>query len=324
MHREITFIEAIRETYRAAMIKDQTVFILGEDVRIGIVPTTRGLYDEFGDKRVINTPICENAIVGTAIGAAISGMRPVAQIMFGDFLLLAVDEIANQAGQRHYITGGQLKVPLVIEVPTGARGGSGYNHSQSIETSFMYPPGLKVVCPSTPHDAKGLLWTALFDDNPVLFFEHRRLFGLKSNVPVEPYGIPLGVADVKRKGEHATVVTFGWMLHQALKAAQELETEGISVEIIDLRTLVPLDIETIYTSLKRTGRLVVVEEGRKRGGIGSEIAATVMEENMSLLKAPIMRIGAPSVPIPYCPSLQEIYLPNESDIAKTVKSLIKE
>jgi pyruvate dehydrogenase E1 component beta subunit len=322
MEREITYIEAVRETFRAAMTKDETVFIIGEDVKIGIFATTRGLYEEFGPQRVMNSPICENAIIGTAIGAAMSGMRPVAQIMFADFVYLAMDEIANQAGQWHYVSGGQLKVPLVIEIPTGARGGSAYNHSQSTEASFIHPPGLKVVCPSTPRDAKGLLWTSIFDDNPVLFFEHRRLLALRDKVPEETYGIPLGVADVKRKGEHVTVVAYGWMVHQALKAAQKMESEGIHLEVIDLRTLVPLDMETIYASLEKTGRLVIVEECRKRGGVGAEISATVLEEKMDLLDAPVRRVSAPNIPIPFSPPLEEAYLPNDEDVVRAVKSIL--
>lgn len=322
MDREITFIEAIRETFRAAMTKDETVFIMGEDVKVGIFATTRGLYEEFGPQRVINTPICENAIIGAAIGAAMTGMRPIAQIMFADFIYLAMDEIANQAGQWHYITGGQLKVPLVIEIPTGARGGSGYNHSQTTEASFINPPGLKIIYPSTPRDAKGLLWTSIFDDNPVLFFEHRCLLTLRDRVPEETYQIPLGVADIKRKGKHVTIVTYGWMVHQALKAAQKMESEGIDLEVIDLRTLIPMDMETIYASLKKTGRLLIVEEGRKRGGVGAEIAAAVTEENIDLLDAPIRRVGAPSLPIPYSPPLEETYLPNAESIVRAVRSII--
>lgn len=322
MDREITFIEAIRETFKAAMMKDENVFIMGEDVRIGIFATTRGLYQEFGPRRVLNTPICENAIIGAAIGAAMTGMRPVAQIMFADFLYLAMDEIANQAGQWYYVSGGQLRVPLVIEIPTGARGGSAYNHSQSTEASFIHPPGLKVVCPSTPRDAKGLLWTSIFDDNPVLFFEHRKILALRGKVPDETYGIPLGVADVKREGTHVTVVAYGWMVHQALKAAQKVEPEGIDLEVIDLRTLVPLDIDTIYASLEKTGRLVIAEECRKRGGVGAEISATVLEEKMDILDAPVKRVGAPNVPIPFSTPLEEAYLPNDEDIIQAVKSIL--
>jgi acetoin:2,6-dichlorophenolindophenol oxidoreductase subunit beta len=322
MDREITYIEAVRETFRAAMTKDETVFIIGEDVKIGIFATTRGLYEEFGPQRVLNSPICENAIIGTAVGAAVSGMRPVAQIMFADFVYLAMDEIANQAGQWHYITGGQLKVPLVIEIPTGARGSSGYNHSQSPEASFIHPPGLKVVCPSTPRDAKGLLWTSIFDDNPVLFFEHRRLLALKDNVPEEVYEIPFGVADVKREGKHATIVAYGWMVHQALKAAQKMESEGIDLEVVDLRTLVPMDMDTIYKSLEKTGRLVIAEECRKKNGVGAEIAATVLEEKMDLLDAPVRRVSAPNIPIPFSPPLEEAYLPRDEDIIRAVKSIL--
>jgi pyruvate dehydrogenase E1 component beta subunit len=304
------------------MIKDENVFIMGEDVKIGIFATTRGLYQEFGPRRVLNTPICENAIIGAAIGAAMTGMRPVAQLMFADFVYLAMDEIANQAGQWHYVSGGQLRVPLVIEIPTGARGGSAYNHSQSTEASFIHPPGLKVVYPSTPRDAKGLLWTSIFDDNPVLFFEHRRLLALKDKVSEEIYGIPLGVADMKREGKHVTVVAYGWMVHQALKAAKKMESEGIDLEIIDLRTLVPLDMDTIYTSLKKTGRLVIAEECRKRGGIGAEIIAMILEEKMDLLDAPIRRVSAPNVPIPYSAVLEEAYLPNDGDIIQAIKSIL--
>jgi len=322
MSREITFIESVREAFRSAMKEDEKVFIMGEDVITGIFATTRGLHEEFGPMRVLNTPICENAIVGAAIGAAMSGMRPIAQIMFSDFLCLAMDEIVNQGGQWHYITGGQLKVPMVIEVPNGARGCSGYNHSQSMEAAFIHYPGLKVVVPSTPHDAKGLLRTSIFDDNPVLFFEHRRLLSLREDVPEVPYEIPLGVADIKREGTDVTVVASGWMVHEAIKAAIEMAKDGIELEIVDLRTLVPMDMESIYKSLEKTGRLLIAEESRKRGGVGSEIAARVVEENFDLLDAQIMRVGAPSVPVPYSPPLESAYLPSHKDIIVAAKSIV--
>lgn len=322
MSKEITFIESVREAFRSAMKEDENVFIMGEDVITGIFATTRGLHEEFGPMRVLNTPICENAIVGSAIGAAMSGMRPIAQIMFSDFLCLAMDEIANQGGQWHYITGGRLKVPMVIEVPNGARGCSGYNHSQSMEAAFMHCPGLKVVVPSTPHDAKGLMRTSIFDDNPVLFFEHRRLLPLREAVPESPYEIPFGLADIKREGSDVTVVASGWMVHEAIKAATEMATDGIALEIVDLRTLVPLDMDSIYRSLEKTGRLVIAEESRKRGGVGSEIAARVVEENFDLLDAQIVRVGAPSVPVPYSPPLESAYLPNHKDIIAAVKRIV--
>jgi len=322
MARELTFIEAVREGFRQAMRRDERVILLGEDVKAGIFGTTKFLWDEFGDKRVIDTPICESAFVGAAIGAAMTGMRPVAQIMFADFAYLAMDQIANQAASWYYITGGQVKIPLVVEMPYGARGSAMYSHSQSPEASFLNPPGLKIVCPTTPYDAKGLLRSAIDDDNPVLFFEHRKLLAMKGEVPEEEYSIPIGKASVWREGDDVTILGTSWTTHQNMKAAGMLAQEGIHAEVIDLRTLKPLDKDTIFNSIKKTGRLVIVEEGRKTGGYGGEVAAIVAEQWIDLLDAPVRRVASIDTPVPYSPTLEERYLPNESKIAEAAKSIL--
>jgi pyruvate dehydrogenase E1 component beta subunit len=275
--------------------------------------------DEFGPERVINAPICESAFTSAGVGAAMAGMRPVVQIMFGDFTYLAMDILANQAGQWHYISDGALKVPMVIETPSGARGGAGYGHSQSLEAAFLLPPGLKVAVPSSPYDAKGLMKSAIRDDNPVLFFEHRRLLTVRGEVPEKEYVIPLGCADVKRKGRDVTVVAVSSMVHKALRAAEPLSQEGIELEIIDPRTLVPLDKETIFASLEGTNRLVVAEEGRRRGGFGAELAALAAEEWFDYLDAPVERLGATSTPLPYSPVLEAACIPGEDDIIQAAR-----
>lgn len=322
MARELTFIEAVREGYRQAMRRDERVIILGEDVKASIFGTTKFLWDEFGDKRIIDTPICESAFVGAAIGAAMTGMRPVAEIMFSEYLYLAMDQVATQAASWHFITGGQLSIPLVLEVLYGTRGSGAYSHSQSLEASFLNPPGLKVVCPSTPHDAKGLLKSAIDDNNPVLFFEHRKILAMKGEVPEEEYSVPIGKASVWRDGKDVTILGTSWTTHQSMKAAGLLEKEGIQAEVIDLRTLKPLDKETIFGSVKKTGRVVIVEEGRKCGGYGAEIAATLAEECIDRLDGPIKRVAAIDTPVPFSPPLEERYLPNESKIVDAVKSIL--
>jgi pyruvate dehydrogenase E1 component beta subunit len=322
MARELTFIEAVREGFRQAMMRDKRVIILGEDVKVSIFGTTKFLWDEFGDKRIIDTPICESAFVGAAIGAAMAGMRPVVEIMFSEYLYLAMDQIATQAASWHYITGGQVKVPLVVEVLYGTRGSGAYSHSQSLEASFLNPPGLKIVCPSTPYDAKGLLKSAIEDDSPVLFFEHRKILAMKGEVPEEEYSIPIGEANVWRQGKDVTILGTSWTTHQSMKAAQILENDGVQAEVIDLRTLKPLDKKTIVNSIKKTGRLVIVEEGRKMGGYGAEIAATVAEECIDCLDAPIRRVASIDTPVPFSPPLEERYLPNELKIAEAVKSIL--
>jgi acetoin:2,6-dichlorophenolindophenol oxidoreductase subunit beta len=318
MSRELTMIQAVREAFQEEMRRDEDVFVLGEDVRAGIFATTSGLVDEFGKDRVVNTPICESTFVGAGVGAAMTGLRPVVQIMFSDFAYMAMEMIANQAGQWHYLSDGALSVPMVIEMPCGARGGAGYGHSQSLEASFTYPPGLKVAVPSNPYDAKGLFKSAVRDNNPVMFFEHRRLLTMKGEVPEEDYVVPLGEAVVRREGTDATVVAVGRMVHEAISAADELSREGISVEVIDPRTLLPLDRETIFASLEKTCRLVVVEEGRKRTGFGAELAAIAAEDWFDYLDVPVQRLGAQSTPLPYSPVLEVACIPSADDIIDAV------
>jgi len=322
MARELTFIEAVREGFRQAMRRDERVIILGEDVKASIFGTTKFLWDEFGDKRIIDTPICESAFVGAAIGAAMTGMRPVVEIMFSEYLYLAMDQVATQAASWHYITGGQVKIPLVAEILYGTRGSGAYSHSQCLEASFLNPPGLKVVCPSTPYDAKGLLKAAIDDDNPVLFFEHRKILAMKGEVPEEEYSIPIGEAKVWREGRDVTLLGTSWTTHQSMKAAHMLEKEGIEAEVIDLRTLKHFDGKTIFNSMKKTSRLVIVEEGRRCGGYGAEIAATVAEEHIDCLDAPVRRVAAINTPVPFSPPLEGRYLPNESKIVEAVKSIL--
>ena len=259
---EITYAEAIRSALREEMKQDERVFIIGEDIGIygGAFGVTTGMLEEFGEKRIVETPISEQTIIGAAVGAALSGMRPVAEIMFMDFILLALDQIANQAGKMHYMFGGKATVPMVIRMPSGSGTGAAAQHSQSLETLLMHLPGLKVVTPSTPYDAKGLLKTAIHDNNPVCFVEHKLLYKMKGEVPEEDYSIPFGVADIKRAGKDLTIVTNGVMVHKSLAVAKKLESEGIDVEIIDPRTMVPLDSETIINSVTKTGKLLVVHE----------------------------------------------------------------
>ncbi len=322
MARTITYQQAINETLRREMERDERVFLLGEDVRLSPFGQTAGLVDQFGNERVRNTCIAESAIVGVGIGAAMTGMRPVAEIMFSDFMYLAMDAIANQAGSWRYMTGGQVSLPLVIRTASGAGWAMGYNHSQSTEASFMHNPGLKIAVPSTPYDAAGLLRTAIRDDNPVLFFEHKFLFATTGEVPDEEYSIPFGKADVKRKGQNVTVVATLLMVHKALAAAEKLASEGIDVEVIDPRTLTPLDKETILASVKKTGRLVTVEESRARNGAGAEIAAMVASEGFDFLDAPIQRVGGLDVPIPYSPPLEGIFIPNEDRIIEAIRQVM--
>ncbi len=307
------------------MLRDETVFILGEDVGRywkGAFRVTKGLAEEFGDERVRDTPISESAIVGVAIGAAITGMRPVAEIMFGDLCALAMDQITNQAAKLRYMFGGQTKVPLVIRMPFGAGVNIAAHHSQSLEAWFMHVPGLKIAMPSTPYDAKGLLKTAIRDDNPVMFFEHKLLYSVKGSVPEEEYTVPFGVADVKREGEDVTIVATLYMIHKSLVAAEELSKQGISVEVVDPRTLVPLDKEAIVNSVKKTGRIVIVTEDCKTGGVSAEIAALVAEEAIDYLDAPVKRVAEPDTPIPFSPPLEKFVIPDENRIIGAVKEVI--
>lgn len=323
--RKITYREALREALREEMRRDSSVFLLGEDIGKywgGAFKVTEGLAEEFGDERVRDTPISESTIIGTAIGAAITGMRPVAEIMFGDLTALAMDQIANQAAKIHYMFGGQAKCPIVIRTPFGAGVNIAAHHSQSLEAWFMHVPGLYVAVPSTPYDAKGLLKTAIRGSNPVMFCEHKLLYPLEGEVPEEDYTVPFGVADIKREGEDVTIVATLYMVHKALSAAEKLEKEGISVEVVDPRTLVPLDKQGIISSVKKTGRIVVVSEDCKTAGVTAEIAAIVAEEALDYLDAPIKRVAEPDTPIPFSPTLEQYVIPNEEAIIKAVKEIV--
>lgn len=323
--RMITYRDALREALREEMRRDPTVFLLGEDIGRswgGAFKVTEGLAEEFGDERVRDTPISESAIVGTAVGAAITEMRPVAEIMFGDLTALAMDQIANQAAKVHYMFGGQARCPIVIRTPFGAGVNIASHHSQSLEAWFMHVPGLQVAVPSTPYDAKGLLKTAIRGNNPVLFCEHKLLYPIQDGVPEEEYTLPFGLADIKNDGEDATIVAASYMIHKALAAASLLKKEGVSVEVVDPRTLTPLDRQTIIRSVKKTGRLIVVSEDCKTAGVSAEIAALVAEEAVDYLDAPIKRVTEPDTPIPFSPALEQFVIPSEKSIVKAVKEVV--
>jgi pyruvate dehydrogenase E1 component beta subunit len=321
--RKISFGEALREALQEEMRRDETVFVLGEDIALhgGDFGVTKGLLDEFGEKRVRDTPISETAIIGLSLGAASVGMRPVAEIMFSDFLGVCMDQILNQVSKMRYMSGGQVKTPVVIRTAFGAGISAGPQHSQSPEAFFVHIPGLQVVMPSTPYDAKGLLKTAIRNDNAVIFFEHKLLYGVKGDVPEQEYLIGFGEADIKRNGTDVTIVATGLMVKEALAAAETLEKDGLTAEVIDPRTLVPLDEKTLINSVKKTGRAVVVHEAWKRSGFGAEIAAMIMEEAMDYLDAPVKRVGGLNVPTPFSPALEKYVVPNENDIVKAVKEI---
>jgi len=320
----MTYLEAVNAALREEMKRDPKVFILGEDVGIfgGCFGVTKGLFEEFGPERVLDTPISETAIIGAAVGAAAAGLRPVPEIMFMDFMTVCLDEVFNQAAKMRYMFGGHAKVPMTVRTPCGGGLSAAAQHSQCLEAWFTHMPGVKVVMPSTPADAKGLLISSIRDDNPVIFIEHKALYATSGPVPGGEYVIPLGKADIKREGKDVTVVATSMMVHRALAAAETLAAEGIELEVIDPRTLSPLDKDTILKSMEKTGKLVVVHEAVKFGGFGGEIAAMVAEEAFDLLDAPIKRIGAPFVPIPFAPNLESAYIPSEETIIQTVKSLI--
>jgi pyruvate dehydrogenase E1 component beta subunit len=323
---EKLYIEALREGLREELLRDEKVFLLGEDIGIygGAFGVTKGLVQEFGEQRIIDTPISEQAITGMAVGAAIAGMRPVVEIMFFDFLTLAMDQLVNQGAKIRYMFGGKAKVPMVIRAPMGCGTGAAAQHSQSFPGVFAHFPGLKVVMPSTPYDVKGLIKAAIRDDNPVLFAEHKLLYRVKGEVPDEEYVIPLGKADVKRKGRDVTVVAGSIMVLRALEAAKELEKEGIDVEVVDPRTLKPLDMKTIIDSVKKTGRVLIVEDDPVSFGWGAEIAAGIVgSEAFDYLDAPVKRLGGLDIPIPYNPNLERHAVPQVEDIVKAVKDLLR-
>lgn len=322
--REITYSEAIREAMRQEMHRDSSVFLMGEDVGVfdGVWGVSAGMLEEFGEERVRDTPISEAAIVGAGLGAAMMGMRPIVEIMFGDFLMCAGDQIVNQAAKARFMSGGKANVPLTIRVTTGAPGSAAAQHSQSPESWFMNIPGLKIAVPATPADAKGLLKTALRGEDPVLFFEHKMLYGLKGPVPEDDdFSVPFGEAAILREGRDVTVVAVSSMVSKALEAAENLKKQHIEVEVIDPRTLVPLDKETIINSIAKTSRVIIAHEAHKRSGPGAEIAAMLAEEAIEYLDGPILRIGAKNVPLPYSPVLENYVLPGTEDIIKAVKSL---
>lgn len=319
--REITVREALQEAIREELLRDERVFLMGEDIADhgGIYGVTSGFLEEFGEKRVRNTPISEGAIIGSALGAAITGMRPIAEIMYIDFTTVAMDQIVNQVAKIRYMFGGKIRVPLVIRTQGGGGRGSAAQHSQSLEAWFVHVPGLKVVMPSTPYDAKGLLKTAIRDDNPVIFIEQKMAYQFKGEVPEEEYLIPFGKASVKREGRDVTVIANSYLLPRALKAAEELEKEGIDVEVIDPLTLVPLDKETMIESVSKTGRLVVVHEAVKRGGFGGEIVSMIVEsEAFYYLDAPIERVAGLEVPVPYNKKLEDYWMPDEENIKEAI------
>ena len=322
--REITFVQALNEALQEEMRKDDRVFIMGEDIGPygGAFKVTRDLIDEFGPKRVRNTPISEAAIIGTATGAALTGTRPVAEIMYVDFTTLGMDQIVNQMAKIRYMFGGKATVPVVIRTQGGAGRGNAAQHSQSLEAWFFHVPGIYVVQPSTPYDAKGLLKSAIRDDNPILFLEHKMLYNVKGMVPEGEYVVPLGKADIKRPGRDVTIVATSWMVHHALKAADTLSQRGIEAEVIDPRTLKPLDKDTIIKSVKKTLHLVIVNEGCRTGGFAAQLAGMLLEDVFDYLDAPIKIVASEDVPIPYNHVLEYETIPGEKDVVSAVEAII--
>jgi acetoin:2,6-dichlorophenolindophenol oxidoreductase subunit beta len=322
--REISLAQAVNEALAEELRRDPTVFLIGEDVAEAGTPfkVTSGLVEEFGPERVLDSPISEAGITGIGLGAAMTGMRPVVDIMFGDFLTLVMDQLANQAAKAHYMSGGRLKAPLTVRTTLGATRRSAAQHSQSLHAWVSHVPGLKVALPSTPYDAKGLLKTAIRDDNPVVFFEDKMMFAVKGPVPDEEYTIPFGVADVKREGEDVTIVATSSMVYVALDAAERLAEDGVSAEVVDPRTLVPLDRETLVASAKKTGRVLVVDEGHRSYGASAELAATVAEDSFYWLDAPVRRAAAMDVPVPFSPVLEDQTVPTPDLVVELSRALL--
>jgi pyruvate dehydrogenase E1 component beta subunit len=322
--RELTYREAIREALREEIQRDDRVFIMGEDVAVagGAFNVTQGLLAELGPQRIFDTPLSESAIVGAAVGASLMGMRPVAEVMFADFATIAMDGIVNHAAKMHYMYGGELSAPLVLRMAYGAGMRFAAHHSQSVEGWLANIPGLTIVMPATPYDAKGLLKAAIRIPNPVIFLEHKLLYNKKGEVPDTDYLVPIGKADIKQSGDGVTIVATGLMVDRALGAARSLARDGVSAEVIDLRSVQPLDEETILGSVEKTGRLVIVHEAPVRGGFGGEIAAVVANKAFGFLDAPIQRVGAPWTPVPFSPTLEDAYLPKESDIVQAAHAAL--
>ncbi len=323
--QELTLGQAVNQALREEMNRDERVFIAGEGIGVSIHSdprmATHGLLEEFGPRRVKDTPVSEAAIAGLAVGASVMGLLPVVEVMFNPFFTIAADQIVNHAAKLRYLSGGKSKFPMVVRVKTGAGIGAGCQHSHNLEAWVAHSPGLKVVMPGTPADAKGLLKSAIHDENPVIFIEDMILNFVPGPVPEDDYTIPIGVADIKKHGRDVTVVTWSKMLGAAFKAAGQLEQQGISVEIVDLRTLVPLDEATVLESVRKTGRLVVLHEATRTGGFGGEIAALVAEKAFDALKAPVKRVTAPDIPVPFSKPLEDFYMPNENSLIQTIKGL---
>jgi pyruvate dehydrogenase E1 component beta subunit len=321
--RETYFIRAMYEGLRAAMAEDPTVVVLGEDVDRSIIGATRGLIDEFGPERVRNTPISEQAFVGACVGAAATGLRPVADMMIGSFLYVAWDQVVSQAAKLPYMSGGQVKLPLVLFTASGPSGSAAAQHSENPHPMLMNAGGVKIVMPGDPYDAKGLMLAAVRDPNPVIYFQDAALAGTKGPVPEETYEVPLGVADVKRSGEDVTVVAIGGLVRQALRAAEQLAADDIDVEVVDPRTLVPLDLDTIVDSVRRTGRLVVCDNARKTCSAASEIVAAVVERSFEALKSAPVRVAWEDTPVPFSPVLEQRVLVGEPEIVDAVRTVVR-
>lgn len=322
--REISFSDALREAIAEEMGRDPSVFLMGEDVGTfgGVFGVSAGLIDEFGAERVRDTPISEQGIVGAGLGAALVGMRPIVEIMFADFVTVAMDQVVNQAAKARYMSGGKAQVPLVMRIVNGAPGSAAAQHSQSPEGWFMNVPGLKIAIPATPYDAKGLLKTAIRGADPVLFFEHKMMYAVKGEVPAENYTIPFGEAAIRREGDAVTVIAIGGVLPKVMDAAAQLAANGIEVEVIDPRTLVPLDTAALVESVKKTHRAVIVHEAHRRAGPGAEIAAILAEEAIGYLDAPVVRVATKNVPFPYHPELENFILPGVDDVVAAVTNLV--
>lgn len=322
--REITYLEAVREAMTQEMERDSRVFLIGEDIGEygGAFQVTYGMLEKFGPERILDTPITELGLTGAAVGAALIGMRPIAEIMFMDFTTLASEQLVNQAAKLRFMFGGQSTVPMVLRTPAGSGTGAAEHHSQSFENWFVHVPGLKVVMPTTPYDVKGLLVSSIRDDNPVVFIEHKLLYKTKGDVPEELYEIPLGKADIKREGKDLTIIATGIMIQKSLAAAEELIKEGIDIEIVDPRTLRPLDTETIVNSVKKTGKVLIVHEAVKTGGFGGELAGVIAESDaFGYLEAPILRLAGREVPIPYNRNLEQAAVPQVEDIVEKAREL---
>lgn len=324
----MTYAQAICLAMTEEMRRDQDVFLIGEDVGVygGSFGVTKGMIEEFGEERIKDAPISEAAIVGTAVGAAATGMRPIVEMPFSDFITIGMDALVNQGAKMRYMFGGKAKVPMVVRLPGGSGTGAAAQHSQSLEAWFCHVPGLKVVAASTPNDAKGLLKTSIRDDNPVVFVESKRLYKVKGIVSQDPeFIIPLGKAEIKRQGRDLTIIAYGRMLPKVLKIAQEVAKEGIDVEVVDPRTLVPLDKETIIQSVKKTGRAIIIHEAAKTGGYGGEILSTIVEsEAFYYLKAPIIRLAGKDIPIPFNPQLEKAAVPSEQEIRGAVYQIMNQ